>query len=180
MLRIALIYGSISGLVVIGTMILGFVFDSGADKGALSGQLFGYLIMLVALTLVFVGVKRHRDVNHGGVIKFLPAFLTGLAIAAVAGVFYVIGWEAYLAATDHAFIEEYAAGVIAKKEAAGVSGAELENLRTDMDAMVTNYGNPLFRIPITFSEIFPVGILVALVSAAILRNPNVLPARAAA
>ncbi len=176
MLRIALIYGAIAGTIVIGAMTLGFILD-GDEKGAASGQIFGYLIMLAALTLIFVGVKRHRDVNHGGVIKFLPAFLTGLAIAAVAGAFYVTGWELYLAATDHAFIEEYSAAVIEKKKAAGLAGAELDKAIAEMNRMVENYGNPLFRIPITFSEIFPVGLLISLVSAAILRNPKVLPAR---
>src|SRR3546814_12654255 len=35
----------------------------------------------------------------------------------------------------------------------------------------------MFRLPMTFVEIFPVGVLVSLVSAAVLRNPRVLPAR---
>ena len=39
------------------------------------------------------------------------------------------------------------------------------------------YENPLYRLPITFMEIFPVGLLVALFSAAILRNPKAFPAR---
>ena len=43
--------------------------------------------------------------------------------------------------------------------------------------MRTQYANPLFRLPMTFIEIFPVGLLVALVSAALLRNPSFLPAR---
>jgi hypothetical protein len=176
MLRIALIYGSIAGLVVIGTMTLGLVMSGGEGLG--SGQAFGYLIMLIALTLIFVGVKQHRDQNLGGVIKFVPALLAGLAIAGIAGVFYVIGWEAYLASTNYAFIEEYTAAVIEKKREAGLSGAELEKLIADMDAMVKNYAKPFFRLPLTFMEIFPVGALVAIVSAAILRNPNVLPARA--
>ncbi len=41
--------------------------------------------------------------------------------------------------------------------------------------MAESYRNPLFRIPMTFIEIFPVGLLVALISAALLRNPKLLP-----
>jgi hypothetical protein len=44
--------------------------------------------------------------------------------------------------------------------------------------LAIKYRDPLFRIPITFIEIFPVGLLVALVSAALLRNPKLMPARA--
>jgi hypothetical protein len=39
------------------------------------------------------------------------------------------------------------------------------------------YANPWFRLPMVFSEIFPVGVLVSLVSAAMLRRPTFLPAR---
>lgn len=176
MLRIAFIYGAIAGTIVIGVMTLGIILD-GEEKGAASSEVFGYLTMLVTLSLIFVGVKRHRDVNHGGVIKFLPALLTGLAIAAIAGVFYVIGWEIYLATSDYAIIGQYTEAIIEEKKTGGLAGAELEQLVADMAAMERNYRNPLFRLPITFSEIFPVGLLISIVSAALLRNPKVLPAR---
>ena len=47
----------------------------------------------------------------------------------------------------------------------------------EMDQFAVQYENPLFRLPMTFAEIFPVGVLVSLVSALVLRNPRVLPAR---
>jgi hypothetical protein len=85
-------------------------------------------------------------------------------------------WEIYLAMTDYAFIEQYVQGVIAGKEAAGVSGPELEAVVESMENMQRQYSNPLFRLPMTFLEIFPVGLLITLVSAAILRNSKALPA----
>ena len=97
--------------------------------------------MLIALSLIFIGIKRHRDQNLGGVIKFGPAFGLGLAIAAVAGVFYVAGWEAYLASTDYAFINDYTDGLIEKKKAEGVTGEELQKIVENMEAMVKNYAN---------------------------------------
>ena len=175
MVRIALIYGAIAGTIVIAAMTLGIVLDGG--QGHTGSQLFGYTIMIVALTLIFIGVKRHRDGNLGGVIKFAPAFGLGLPIACVAGVFYVVSWEIYLASTDYAFMSDYTAAIVEKRTAEGASAAELDKLIADMTAMTENYKNPLFRLPITFLEIFPVGLLVALVSAALLRNPKVLPAR---
>ena len=46
---------------------------AGHDSGVFGTVWFGYLVMLVALTFIFVGVKRYRDVERGGGIKFLPA-----------------------------------------------------------------------------------------------------------
>ena len=53
----------------------------------------------------------------------------------------------------------------------------MSRLAAEMAEMKRNYANPLYRMPMTFAEIFPVGLLVALVSAALLRNPRFLPAR---
>jgi hypothetical protein len=176
MLIIALVYGAIAGSITIAVMILGMVLG-GEHGGGTGGATFGYAVMLVALVLIFLGVKRHRDRNLGGVIKFGPAFGLGVAIAAVAGFFYVVGWEINLAATDYAFISDYAQGVIASKEAAGASAEELRKATENMAEFAEQYKNPVFRLPMTFIEIFPVGLLVALVSAAILRNPKAFPAR---
>ncbi len=177
MLKIALVYGAIAGTIVISVMTAGIIMGGEDGSGAGASQAFGYLVMLIALSMIFIGIKRYRDRDLGGVIKFGPAFGLGLAIAAVAGVFYVAGWEVYLAASDYAFIDKYAAGVIEAKRAAGATAAELEQVQANMDSMVKSYANPLFRLPITFTEIFPVGLIIALVSAALLRNPKVLPAR---
>ena len=170
----ALTYGLLSGFVIITIMIAGIVL--GGPDSFLSSEWFGYLVMLVALTFIFVGVKRYRDVERGGVIKFVPAFAMGLGIAAAAGVAYVAVWEVYLAFTDYAFMDEYVTGVMRTRQAEGLSAAAMTQEMAKLESLRTNYSNPLFRIPMTFLEIFPVGLLVSLVSALLLRNPKVLPA----
>jgi hypothetical protein len=171
MQRIILIYGAIAGLVVIASIVLSLALSGGEDTPHTQAWL-GYLIMLIALSLIFVGIRRYRDQHLGGVIRFGTAAALGVGIAAVAGVVYVAVWEIYLAVTDYGFIEQYARQVIADKEAAGASGAELEAVVTSMENMQRQYSNPLFRLPMTFLEIFPVGLVITLVSAAILRNGN--------
>jgi hypothetical protein len=175
MTNIAFLYGTLSGLVVIGGILGTIVLGGDHGTGSL---LLGYLIMLVALSMIFFGVKRYRDTELGGVIKFVPAFLTGLAIAAVAGVIYVIVWEVYLAATHYSFMEAYPKAIIAAERAKGTTGPALDAIVKQMEDFKTQYANPLFRLPMTFMEIFPVGFVIALISAALLRNPRVLPARA--
>lgn len=172
-MKYALTYGLISGLVIIATMMSGLLL-TGQDS-FFSSMWFGYLVMLVALTFIFVGVKRYRDVERGGIVRFVPAFGMGLAIAAVAGLAYVGVWEVYLAATDYRFMDEYIAGIARARAAAGVPQAEIARELAGMESLRVQYRNPLFRVPMTFLEIFPVGLLVALVSALLLRNPKLLP-----
>jgi hypothetical protein len=176
MINISFLYGTIAGLIVIG-IALGLMTFAG--DGHLAGSEFlGYLVMIVALTLIFFGVKRYRDREGGGVIKFVPALMLGLGIAFVAGIIYVLVWEVYDAATNHKFINEYAASVIKAKQDGGATGPDLDAATAEMEKLKVDYANPLFRLPMIFLEIFPVGLVIALISAAILRNPKVLPARA--
>jgi hypothetical protein len=176
MSRIILIFGTVAGLVVAVPMCL---LVANAEPGSAATSHFtGYLIMLLALSLVFVGVKRLRDRELGGVIRFVPALLAGLGISAVAGVIYVIGWEITLAVTDFAFIDSYSNAAIEAARAKGASAAEVQAVAAKMDEFRRQYANPLFRLPVTFIEIFPVGLVVSLISAALLRNSRFLPARA--
>ena len=173
MTRTIVTYGAIAG----GLAILGVIASLEVGRGlGMSGlQAVGYLIMLFALSVIFVCVKRHRDRARGGLIGFGPAFLLGLGVAGAAGLVYVAVWEMYLAITGHAFIHDYAAGVLEQKRAAGASEAELAETAAGLERMTAHYANPAMRAGITFLEIFPVGFLVALVTAGVLRRTK-LPA----
>lgn len=173
MLRRILGYGTAAGLIVGGWLFGATI----AFDGPIGGMLVGYLSMLIALSAVFVGIKGHRDMALGGVIRFWPALLLGLGISVVAGIFYVAAWEAAIAIKHLDYGAIYADMVIEQARAKGTSGAALDKLVAEMERFKAEYANPLYRIPMTFAEIFPVGVLVSLVSAALLRNPRFLPAR---
>jgi hypothetical protein len=177
MLRFILIHGVIAGLLVgIPNLI---VTTSLADHQLPHGVLFGYLIMLVALSTVFVAIKRRRDLALGGVIGFWPALGLGLAISLVASLFYIAAWEIAFSMIGTDFLNGYTSSVVAEAAARGASPAELARIRAEWDGFWIEYRNPIVRIPYTFIEFFPVGVLVSLVSAGLLRNPRFLPARAA-
>ncbi len=174
MLRIIAIWGAVAGAIVTAPFFLLTAVD---PTGRLNvGALFGYLIMLLAFSLVFVGVKQARD-GRGGVIGFLPALGVGLGISLVASVIYVIGWEITLAVTHDGFAAAYATDMVDKAKAGGASAAHLAQVVAQMQAFRVQYANPLFRLPITFSEVFPVGAVIALISAALLRESRFMPAR---
>ena len=176
MLNTILKYGVIAGLVVGGFMFATFLgFDGEPPMNY--AMLIGYTTMLVALSAVFVGIKRHRDVDRGGVIGFWPALGVGLGISFIASVFYVVAWEAVQAISGMDFPTAYSNAMVESAKARGESAEAIAKMTAEMAAFKVQYADPLFRLPMTFAEIFPVGVLVSLVSAALLRNPRVLPAR---
>ena len=177
MARIILVYGLISGLIIIAGVIGTVAIGGDQPHG---NVWLGYLIMLLGMAAVFMGVKQHRDHNRGGVIKFLPALGVGLGIALFASLAYVLVWEAYLAATDYAFMDQYIAATLEARRAEGMPADAYARLEAQMRQMAEAYQSPLFRLPMTFAEIFPVGLLVSIVSAVLLRNSRFLPARARA
>jgi hypothetical protein len=177
MLRIILIYGVIGGVIVAVPMAWSMLTTT-PDTIPENAALYGYLSMLLALTMVFVGVKRYRDKVLGGVIKFGPALLVGLGISAVASLFWVVGWEITLA-TGFDFGAAYETSVVDAARARGASAAEMDQARADVQSFLTMYANPMIRLPITFIEMFPIGLVISLISAGLLRNSRFLPARIA-
>jgi hypothetical protein len=178
MLITILKYGVVAGVVVGGLMFATFL-GFGGMPPMKYGMLIGYTTMLLALSAVFAGIKRHRDVDRGGMIGFWPAFGVGLGVSFIAGIFYVAAWELVQAVTHMDFASSYAQAIIASEKMKGTDAAALAKLTADMAAFKIQYANPLFRLPMTFMEIFPVGVLVSLVSAGLLRNSRFLPARRA-
>jgi hypothetical protein len=176
MLRTILKYGVIAGLIVGGFEVGTFTAFSG-EPPLKYGMLIGYTTMLIALSAVFVGIKHYRDVDRGGVIGFWSAFGVGLGVSFIAGIFYVAAWETVQAMTHIDFASSYAQAIIASEKAKGASAEALAKLSADMETFKVQYANPMFRLPMTFVEIFPVGVLVSLVSAGLLRNSRFLPAR---
>jgi len=176
MLRYSLIYGVVAGALV-GVPLSIVTLTMSGQAMMQYGMLIGYLIMLVALSAIFVAIKRHRDVDLGGAIRFWPALALGLGVSVVAGVIYVIVWDASCAIAHADFAGAYARATIAEQEAKGVSGPALERLRAEMELFKVQYANPLYRWPMTFAEIFPVGVIVSLVSAGLLRSSRFMPAR---
>ena len=176
MLRFVLIYGVIGGIIVAVPMLITM---SATTEGQIpeNSALYGYLSMLLAFTMVFVGIKHYRDKVCGGVVRFLPALGVGLGISAVASLFWVVGWEITLA-TGFDFDSAYVDSLVAAAQARGAPAAEIERIRAETADFLAMYANPLFRLPITFVEMFPIGVVISLLSAVLLRNSRFLPARA--
>jgi len=70
------------------------------------------------------------------------------------------------------FGDKFAAYSLEKMREDGASAVALAKAQQDMVRFKELYKNPLINIGMTFIEVFPVGLIVTLVSAAILRKKN--------
>ncbi len=175
MKKIVLIYGLIAGAIILGVSYLVFVV-LGDQFSHLQNEFFGYLVMVVGLSMIFVGVKQYRDKYLGGVIKFGKAFLVGFYIALVASTIYVANWEVYMqTAGSEDFITSYQNSMIEKMRENGATEAEINAQIEQNEYYADMYNNTFFRILITYSEILPAGLIISLLSAALLKNAGLLP-----
>ena len=174
--RMIIIYGVIAGVTVALLMRLAMTLF---PEGGTAGVIAGFSSMIVSLTCVFIGVKRYRDVELGGVIRFGKALAVGFGIAAIATIFYVGSWELYLYFSNYTFMDEYIRMALDQAQQAGKSASEVAALAKEMDGFKQLYANPLSWMAVTAMEISPVALLMPVISAALLRNSGFMPAKAA-
>lgn len=169
MKKLILTYGSISGLIVAAMLVVVFS-KSTIDYD--SGDFLGYAIMIIAFATIFVAVKSYRDKQLGGHINFATAFKLGLGITLVASAIYVIAWMIISNTIAKDFMTEYYQQSIEQLNASGLSDEELALRVEEMEQFRELYKNPFIKIGITFLEIFPVGLIISLISAAILKKKD--------
>ncbi len=164
-------YGLLSGLIIIvGWIIWHLIYVKDSQINFNRGEFLGYTFMIIALSMVFFGVKTYRDKSLNGIISFRDAFLNGLIIVLVASVVYVVGWEVYYPNFLSDFGNQYQEFTIAQYENEGRSAQEIDQKKAEMAEWLERYQNPLVRMPLTFMEIFPVGLIIAVFSALILKK----------
>ena len=137
-----------------------------------NSEILGYSAMVLSFLMVFFGVRAYRDTVAGGEIGFGRAFKVGILITLVTCAIYVISWQIAYFNFFPDFLDQYSAHVLEQMRAKGESEAAIRKTTEQMAFMAKYYDNPLFNSAITFMEVFPVGLIVTLVCAAILRRKS--------
>jgi hypothetical protein len=168
MKKTVLTFGLISGVMI--SVLMGGSLLVANKLGSVHSMLLGYTMMVASFLLIYFGIRSYRDNNLGGQISFGRAFACGILIALVTTVFYVAMWEIlYFNFMPH-FMDSYFAAQIHRVQSAGLDPATTAARVAAIEHSQQLYQNPLVNMAYTFIEPFPVGLIMTLISAALLRR----------
>jgi len=162
-------YGLISGA-LIATWAVSTIALCYNSNNYVGNMLLGYTAQVLALSLVYVGVKNYRDKQNGGVISFGKALQLGLLISLVACTMYVVAWAIDYNFFIPDFMEKYSAHMIKSAQQSGQSAAQISAQIAQAAQMKEMYKNPFWFALFTYLEIVPTGLIVSLIVALILKK----------
>lgn len=168
MKKSVLTFGLIAGLII--SLLMDSSFLLARRIGSGHSMLLGYTIMVASFLLVYFGIRSYRDNSLAGHISFGRAFACGLLITLITTAFYVASWEIlYFNFMPH-FMDGYFAAQIHQVQASHLDPAVIAARVAAIRHSQQLYQNPLVNIAYTFIEPLPVGLLITLLSAAVLRR----------
>ena len=175
MKKTVLTFGLISGAITAALMLatIPFVDRIGFDKG----EILGYATIVLSALFIFFGVRSYRESASGGRLTFGRGFAVGILITLLSTLFYVATWEVVYYKFMPDFAEKYAAYSIERAKSSGASQEQIDKARKQAEQFKQMYNHPVYNVALTFLEVFPIGLAVTLLSAAVLRKkPAAQPA----
>jgi hypothetical protein len=159
-----IVKNGIFGGIIAATVMSSMVFYMKANPGLEPNAIVGFIGILLAFIFIIKGIKDQREINNGA-ISFGKAFLTGLWISLIISTIYVLVWLVIHYNVFPDFMEKYSEMVLKNTKP-----EELAAKTTEMNQMKEWYKNPLMVILLTYMEIFPLGIVVSLIGALVLKK----------
>jgi hypothetical protein len=168
MKKTVLTFGLIAGVMI--SVLMGGSLLIANKIGSGHSMALGYTIMVASFLLIYFGIRSYRDNTLAGQISFGRAFTCGILITLITTICYVAMWEVlYFNFMPH-FMDGYFAAQIHKVQSSGLDTAAIAAQVAAIQRSAQLYQNPFVNMAYTFIEPFPVGLIMTLVSAAILRR----------
>ncbi len=179
MKKTVLTFGLISGVII--CVLMGGNLLIANKIGSGHSLILGYTAMVASFLLVYFGIRSYRDNTLAGQIFFGRAFACGILITLITTIFYVAMWEiVYFNFMPH-FMDSYFAAQIHKVQSSSLDPASTAARVAAIQRSQQLYQNPIVNMAYTFMEPLPVGLIITLISAAILRRKApIKPAAASA
>jgi len=180
MRKVILIFGTLAGVVVSVFMVVIMGLCEDGTISFDSSDFIGYGSMVIALSMIFFGIKSYRDNHQNGAITLGKGVQVGMLITLIASLIYAAAGEALYQSDPEgqaAFMDKYADFHLHKMKDGGASVAEIAQKTAQMSELKEMNKNPLIRFGMALAIILPVGILITVISAALLRRKMFLPAQ---
>lgn len=168
MKRIVLAFGLISGAIAALMMFATMPLAKHVSYETLT--VLGYTIFVACFLMVYFGVRSYRDNVLGGTITFGKAFTVGILITLVSCGVYVVSWEFIQHQFLPTFFDDYLNYMVERMRAGGATQEALNQQLQENAQYREWFRNPLIRYAMTMMEALPVGLLMTLVSALILKR----------
>jgi hypothetical protein len=166
MKRNVLIFGLVLGTILCANMLymVNICYNNPEFE---SNDILGYTVMLVVFSMTFFGIRNYRNKELNGIISFGRAFKTGALIAFAGSTMYVATWIFcyYLFVPD--YLDKYTEHVLIQTAR---EGSDVNAKAKEMADFKEMYKSPLMVILITYMEVFPIGLIVALISSLVLKK----------
>jgi len=168
MKKTVLTFGLISGAVMAMMMAASLQYVNHIDPTR--SYVLGYTTIVLASLFIFFGIRSYRENASGGRLTFGRGFAVGILIALISSACYVATWEVIYFNFMPDFVDKYNAQMVERAKAKGASPAEIEKKKLEGEEFKRMYANPVYNVAMTFLEPFPVGLVITLASAGILRK----------
>jgi hypothetical protein len=165
-------FGFISGGISAALMFLTFVILRGPWLFE-NGAFVGYAGMVLSFAVIYVGVRAYREQVGQGSISFGKALQAGLLMALISCCCYALVWLCINHFLWPNFADDYLAHEMNSLRHSGATEAVMQQKIKAMEEYKSMTANPAVNALLAFTEPLPVGFIVALISAAILRKKQV-------
>ncbi len=128
-------------------------------------DVLGYITLVLIFSLIYFGIRNYRNRYLDGKIGFGRAFKIGALICFLASTVYVVFGLIYYYIVAPDFIDVFTEFMIRNS-----TPEKLEATTAQMESFKEMYKNPLLVILITYLEVLPIGMIVALISAFIAKK----------
>jgi len=168
MTKTVLLFGLISGAVhlVMTAATIPFIYSHSFTMS----DVFGYTAVVLSALILFFGIRSYRQRTPDGRMTFGRGFAVGILITLVFCACHIVTFEVLYFKVLPDFGDKWSECQVDRARAKGGSPQDVAAAEKNAQTLKKLFDNPATNALVNFATTFPIGVVLAGVSAAILRR----------